>query len=184
MARSDEDCARLLERFLLEPQELEAHLPVDSSSREGDREIVERLGNVLWDVFSNNHTVVDAEGRAYHLGSFRGSARFIAEVLSRRYPALGGWEYLDFYMGSLGAGPNEVRPAYAWVFRGLAAVGCRWEYSFTHLDAVDVRETPDGPDQLAEEGERHARDEPLPAILAAYRDAFGSLPDGWPHPQM
>jgi hypothetical protein len=31
---------------------------------------------------------------------------------------------------------------------------------------------------------RRARQAPLPDIVAAYRDPFGTLPEGWPHPDM
>ena len=209
----DRDCAELLERFLLEPQELRACLASAVSPQDDGRAIVERLGDVLWDVFSNNHTVTDSEGRPYDLGSFRGSAGFIAEVLNRRYPGLGGWGYLDFYMGSLGADRDELRHVYAWIFRGLAAAGCQWTYAFPRPYLVDFRDPASGiEDELkydpgevvrqdiegkgrteslaerferyAEEDMRRARDEPLPAIVAAYRDVFGRLPEGWPHPEM
>lgn len=35
---------------------------------------VKLLGLCLWDVFSDNHDVIAADGRVVHLGSFRGSA--------------------------------------------------------------------------------------------------------------
>jgi hypothetical protein len=39
-------------------------------------------------------------------------------------------------------------------------------------------------DEAYEEAVRRARHEPLPATVAAYREVFGALPDGWPHPDM
>ncbi|CAN5908484.1 hypothetical protein BH11GEM2_BH11GEM2_13210 [soil metagenome] len=44
-----------------------------------EAEVVQLVGLILWDVFSNSHSVVDADGVEFHLGSFRGSAGFIAE---------------------------------------------------------------------------------------------------------
>ncbi len=47
--------------------------------------MLEFIGMALWDVFSQNHKVIDAAGTAYDLGSFRASAGFIAESINRRY---------------------------------------------------------------------------------------------------
>ena len=44
-------------------------------------EPAELLGLCLWDVFSDNHQVIAADGRVVHLGSFRGSAGVIADFL-------------------------------------------------------------------------------------------------------
>ena len=74
-----------------------------SVAEEPEREVVELLGRTLWDVFSDNHTVVDSRG-----------------------------------------------------------VG----------------------DEAHEDAMRRAREEPLPATVAAYRDIFGVLLEGWPHPDM
>ena len=39
-------------------------------------------------------------------------------------------------------------------------------------------------DRAYEEDVRRARTDPLPPIIAAFRDVFGQLPDGWLHPDM
>jgi hypothetical protein len=181
------------------------------------QEVVELLGHALWDVFSNNHTVVDPEGTAYDLGSFRGSAGFIAESINRRYGDLNcQYDYLDFYMGSSwSAGRADLQPVYRWIFGRLKDAGCSWIYSFPRIYLVEfgrstevddptaydpseaVRAELEGPgqaetadslaDQLErgyEEDMRRARRAPLPPAVAAYRDVFGHLPDGWPHPEM
>jgi hypothetical protein len=49
---------------------------------EGERECQEVVGICLWDVFSDNHEVLSADGRWLHLGSARGSGGFLAEVLN------------------------------------------------------------------------------------------------------
>lgn len=46
------------------------------------RECQELLGWCLWDVFSDNHEVFADDGRLLDLGSMRGSAGFLAEVLN------------------------------------------------------------------------------------------------------
>lgn len=195
------------------PREDPASVP-----EEPEREVVELLGRTLWDIFSDNHSVVDAEGVAYDLGSFRGSGGFIAEALNDRYPWLGRrYHYLDFYMGSaLIGGRADLGPVYRWIFARLQAADCDWIYSFPRLYLIDFRGARrQADDELAydpseavaaeleeaehrkerdalsrrldeahEEAVRHAREKPLPATVAAYRDVFGALPEGWPHPDM
>lgn len=106
---------------------------------EPEREIVELVGTALWDVFSDNHTVVDPDGVAFDLGSFRGSAGFIAESIDRRYAELAGHGYLDFYMGSLWLAERaDLRPVYRWIFQTLHAEGCDWIYAFPRLQLIDL----------------------------------------------
>lgn len=49
---------------------------------ETERECQELVGLCLWDIFSDNHEVIAADGRKIDLGSMRGSAGFLAEVLN------------------------------------------------------------------------------------------------------
>lgn len=186
--------------------------PVDA-----ELEVVELLGHALWDLFCENNRVIDAEGRAYDLGSFRGSAGFIAESINRRYSELRrSYDYLDFYMGSAWiAGRADLRPVYRWIFGRLREEGCRWIYSFPRLYLIDfggkassddlesydpseavraeleeaerteqVQEFDEQLDRAYEEDLHAARDAPLPATVAAYREVYGHLPEGWPHPEM
>lgn len=186
-------------------------------SIEPEREVVELLGRALWDVFSENHRVIDSDGTAYHLGSFRASAALIAESINRRYTHLERpYDYLDFYMGSsLSSQRADLRPVYRWIFARLQILGCRWIYSFPRIYLVDLgglapdedassydpseavrhelesaeraRRTEELADELERgyrEDVRRARHAPLPTIVAAYRDVFGTLPEGWPHPDM
>src|ERR687887_429361 len=100
---TEEECTRLLDRFLLSPDELVAALAPEGWSNPA-REMVDLVGLVLWDVFSDNHTVFDADG-AFDLGSFRTAAGFLAEEINVRYRPVGGpRDYLDFYMGTMGIG--------------------------------------------------------------------------------
>lgn len=49
------------------------------SSEDAIEEPAELLGLCIWDIFSDNHQVIAADGRVVHLGSFRGSAGVIAD---------------------------------------------------------------------------------------------------------
>jgi hypothetical protein len=229
---SGAECARLLNELLHEPAELLSVFAADGWERsplihalqpppaqriDAERKIVELIGHALWDIFSDNHTVLDADGTAYDFGSFRGSAGFIAESTNRRYPHLDRtYDYLDFYMGSIGLRERaDLRPIYRWIFVRLEATGCRWIYSFPRLYLVDLSDAPADDDaedydpseavrrELArdkdaeqvralreqfdrafEEDLARAQHAPLPATVAAYRDVFGALPEGWPHPEI
>jgi hypothetical protein len=165
---SDAECALLIDRFLLEPDRLIDLLAPDGWERSplfaafsrGDdlddeaggaepaldtdtdshRAIIELVGAALWDIFSDNHSVVDTVGKAYDLGSFRGAAGFIAERMNRRYDHRGhDYDYIDFYMGArLWRANDQLRPVYRWIFQELRAAGCVWEYSFPRIYMVDL----------------------------------------------
>lgn len=164
------------------------------------QEVRELVGRCLWDLFSDNHRVIAPDGREVHLGSFRGSAEFIADLLndevgSRRYG------YMDIYMGTIWiADRADLTPVYVMIFRRLALGGYDWEYAFPRLHAIEFEpeddETADLADrmererrraelqQLLEEGHREAlelaKDRPPPATVEAYRRVYGEFPRGWP----
>lgn len=48
-----------------------------------DEEVTELVGLCLWDVFSDNHDVIAADGRISDIGSFRGAGAFLDEHLAR-----------------------------------------------------------------------------------------------------
>lgn len=203
------ECEALLDRFLPAlaelPEDVRAALEVASvrpghpatgnDTAPSDHETIELLGCCLWDVFSHDHDVVDTDGRAYHLGSFRGTGDFLADRMEVRYPEDPGFDYVDFYMGTRGIdGPAVV---YEWIFRGLADAGCDWIYSFPRIhllrygdptdpesDEPSIREFAESLDRAHEESVRRAQGVPLPRVVAAYREVYGRLPEGWPHPDM
>ena len=47
-----------------------------------DEELTELAGQCLWDVFSDNHEVIAADGRLVNMGSFRGASAFLDEHVS------------------------------------------------------------------------------------------------------
>lgn len=160
-----------------------------------DHRTLELLGCCLWDIFSHNHDVLHADGRVYHLGSFRGTGDFLADRMEVRHPDVPGFEYVDFFMGTRGVdGPAVV---YEWIFGGLKEAGCDWIYAFprihllrlgeparTESDDPAFREFAESLERAHEESVRRARDLPLPALVTAYRKVYGRLPEGWPHLDM
>lgn len=100
----------------------------------GNTEACDVMGLSLWDIFSDNHDVVDPDGVAYHLGSFRGSAGTIAEMLNETYDLGRRYPYIDFYMGTFLMEDDEpFRPVYEWIFRRLYERDCNWHYTFPRL---------------------------------------------------
>ncbi|MEX2316392.1 MAG: hypothetical protein WD669_04510 [Pirellulales bacterium] len=228
---------------------------------EPERELRELVGRALWDVFSDNHEVMGADGRVVDLGSFRASGGFLAEVVNRGlgHPAGAAEEmeiarlkrmvgvnsvekllkslaaaeteaeqgenrvysYIDFYMGTqMMAGRADLSPVYRMIFARLKRAGCDWRYRFPRLLLVDLRplhqemkeqeqsgepawseydpsaafaeqqvesvhdaeisETRAKLDESHREAVEAARKRPPPTTVAAYRDVFGQLPEGWP----
>ena len=146
-------CTRLLDSLLIEPAALLSILFLgdeeglrlagagpDDAARElsPEQSAVEILGRGLWDIFSDNHAVVDTVGTEYDLGSFRGSADFIAESINRRYEIVRyAYGYMDFYMGSYATSRDVLSRLYRWLFSQLRAKGCRWIYTFPRVYLVD-----------------------------------------------
>ena len=64
---------------------------------EMEREVRELVGKCVWDVFSDNHEVIDADQRVVDLGSFRASGEFIAHYLNRCLGFL-EYDYIDFLL--------------------------------------------------------------------------------------
>ena len=111
------------------------------------------------------------------------------------------------------SGRADLRPVYRWIFARLQEESCRWIYSFPRLYLVSplspgeelttydpseairreierderaerIRDLQDRFHELYRAAIRRARQEPLPKTVAAYRDVFGALLEGWPHPDM
>jgi hypothetical protein len=128
----------------------EQTVDVPETPVEPEREVVDLIGAILWDVFSDNHSVVDDHGTEFDLGSFRGSAGFIAESINNTYPSLDrGLGYLDFYMGTWhSARRADLRPVYRWVFSRLREAGCNWRFTFPRVYLFSVGHEPQSDDPL------------------------------------
>jgi hypothetical protein len=104
-----------------------------------EEELTELVASCLWDVFSDNHDVIVADGRAADIGSFRGASAFLDEYLSRdrRAPWCGG-DHMRFYMGTVWiSGRADLTPVYAMIFRRLQLLGAEWVYHFPEIGRVD-----------------------------------------------
>lgn len=129
-------------------------------------ELTELVGLCLWDVFSDNHEVIAADGRVADIGSFRGAGAFLDEYLSGFSDGDREGDYLRFYLGTIWiASRADLTPVYAMIFRRLKAAGADWIYSFPKIHLVslcvgteDGPRTPYSPNEaLAAERARHDR---------------------------
>lgn len=114
-------------------------------------EVTELVGLCLWDVFSDNHDVIAADGRAVDIGSFRGAGAFLDEHLNRgqedRWRGREG-DYLRFYMGTIWISRRaDLMPVYAMIFRRLRTLGAAWQYQFPQLYLTELDPRDLGVDQ-------------------------------------
>jgi hypothetical protein len=100
-------------------------------------DLQEAVGNCMWDIFSDNNDVV-RDHKKYHIGSFRGSARFIAEWLNKTSEKK--YDYMNFYMGNTAKADADCdfMPVYQLIFSRLKAAGCDWVFNFTQLALIDL----------------------------------------------
>lgn len=113
-----------------------------------EEEVTELVGLCLWDVFSDNHDVITADGRVADIGSFRGAGAFLDEYLTRDQKGWRDGDYMRFYMGTIWISRRaDLTPAYAMIFRRLKAVGAEWMYQFPELGIVELTPTDDDTDK-------------------------------------
>lgn len=109
----------------------EKHYPIEPK-----KELQELIGYCLWDIFSDNHEVFDENG-IYEIGSFRGSAGFIAEYLNQLSSEK--YSYVDFYMGSIWIRSRaDLFPVHRLIFQRLKEEKCFWKYAFPKLGILDL----------------------------------------------
>jgi hypothetical protein len=83
-----------------------------------DEEITELVGLCLWDIFSDNHDVIAADGRVADIGSFPGAGAFLDEYLTRDQERWRDGDYMRFYMGTIWISRRaDLTPVYAMIFR-------------------------------------------------------------------
>ena len=125
-------------------------------------DLLDLLGDGVWSVFSENNNVIAPNGALYHLGSWRGSGRFIADFFNEHYPVNGKYRYIDFYMGLL---YEEDRAKCGVIFRHIFEVlkeeGCDWRFDQERRDDLE-----------------DARYEPPPAVVQVYWEVYGRWPEG------
>jgi hypothetical protein len=105
-----------------------------------NEELTELVGQCLWDIFSDNHDVVAADGRVADIGSFRGASAFLDEYVSHN--SCGAWregDYMRFYVGTIWISARaDLMPVYTMIFRRLRSIGADWIYHFPELHLVDL----------------------------------------------
>src|SRR3989441_4025065 len=105
---------------------------------QADSELTELVGLCLWDVFSDNHDVITADGRVADIGSFRGAGAFLDEHLTGNREGWREGDYLRFYLGTIWINARaDLAPVYAMIFRRIRALGGDWVYHFPKLGLVD-----------------------------------------------
>lgn len=118
-----------------------------------DKEPLTLLGLCLWDIFSDNHTVIDSNGMEYNLGSFRGSAGFIAELINGKEDKddndVFNFDYMEFHMGTSWIEKrSNVQPFYEFIFSELKNEGCNWEYYFPKISLINfLQDKPESPEE-------------------------------------
>jgi hypothetical protein len=110
-------------------------------------ECADLLGCCLWDVFSDNHEVVTAEGSLVDLGSFRATAGFITDFRHRHNDSRESFrhcgDYIEFYMGTtLVRHHADLTPVYELIFRRMRHIGLSWRYAHPRLYAIDLGSLP------------------------------------------
>jgi hypothetical protein len=102
------ECHRLLDRLLLDAELKRASADAAGAHTRGTTvDALRRQGLALWDVFSDNHSVIDARGVCYSLGTFRSSGDEIADALMRHYSD-SSYDYPTFPHASASR-PDESR---------------------------------------------------------------------------
>lgn len=66
-----------------------------------DEEVTDLVGMCLWDIFSDNHEVITADGRVADLGTFRGSSAFLDEYLTVDRNSWLEGDDSRFYLGTM-----------------------------------------------------------------------------------
>jgi len=146
----DENECLTLEEFLAKHPPEETALPPEAAIDEP----AELIGLCLWDVFSDNHYVIAADGRVVNLGSFRGSGGMIADFFDESpwttdegteelWSAWDRCDYMRFYMGTCWiSGRADLTPVYQLIFRRIHSVGGDWRYSYPRLHVIDFGGAP------------------------------------------
>lgn len=104
---------------------------------EPKRECQELICRCLWQVFSDNHEVITLDRRVVDIGSFRGAAGFLADLLNREIGRT-EYDYMDFYMGLVWLeGRADFIDVYTMIFRRLKAQDLDWIFHFPRLSLMD-----------------------------------------------
>jgi len=99
---------------------------------------IELYSNCVWDIFSGNNSVVKKTEKI-DLGSWRGSAQFIADFVNHYCHVDYTYNSNDFYCGNIDdAFRQNYIPIYELIFERLKAVGCEWVIDEEITMAIDA----------------------------------------------
>jgi hypothetical protein len=158
------------------------------------------FGDSLWNIFSNNHTVITLDGTRFSIGSWRGSGDFIAEFINEKIESA-CFDYMDFYMGHFHEDP-ETKPGYQYIFTRLKELQLDWQYEYPSLGIVDFsqhrtadpadydpnkvlgeeiakKNVSDTIDRINAEWKDKINSSSIPVIITAYANVYGQYPAGW-----
>lgn len=155
-------------------------------------ECAELLRSCLWHLFSDNHEVRNAEGSPVELGTGRLAAAFLSDFHEHPHQESSSpdvFDYIRFYMRcNLIKGRADLTPVYALIFLRMRRCGLAWRYvhptfALANLEAEGSAEAIEFERWIRKanyESIRVAREQPPPAIVAAYQSVYGQWPEGWP----
>jgi hypothetical protein len=162
------------------------------------------LGDCLWGVFSNNHSVVTQEDVEFNIGSWRGAGGFIADFINKHIHKK-SFDYLHFYLGHsnyFDSTHAEAKAGFQFVFSKLKAFDFDWHYEYPSMGVVDFSQQDesdleaydstekvekeiakqnlaDALDTINHERKKEIMNAPTPPIIIAYANVFGKYPEGW-----
>jgi hypothetical protein len=126
-------------------EEFFAKYPTEEKLINASEEFIYLFGLSMWDIFSDNHEVINKTNQIYDIGSFRGSAGFIADFINQHFPVANArYDYMDFYCGSIWVRSRvNLTIFYEYIFKRLKEQHCTWRYSFPRMYLFNVRKLRD-----------------------------------------
>jgi hypothetical protein len=175
----------LTERFPHPHADSEILLRFSHPSDEPVKAALSMFGHALWQVLSDERTVVDVQGRIVGLTSHRESAGMLADWLNRNVDAY-WFTYTDFTLAEMFTGgdadpdPDTGFARFSLIFQRMHGRGDRWIWQ----DAEQIAQWKAGD---ARSGAVDARNRSrlgavandVPARVDAYRSVYGHWPEGF-----
>lgn len=114
-------------------------------------EVTEIVCRCLWNVFSDNHDVIAADGRVVDIGSFRGASAFLDSFVADFQNCTSCDDEYRFYMGAIRISQRaDLMPVYRMIFRRIKSLGADWNYHFPRLYLIELQ--PRRPSEEEQEG--------------------------------
>lgn len=96
--------------------------------------------SLLQYIFSGYPEFISEDGKAYDLGSMRGSGAFLAEFITKNFKNHSdNYSYMHFYMGTIWIRDRaDLLPFYEYIFKKLNEKNCDWKYSFPRMHVLNL----------------------------------------------